>query len=149
MFETAFAEIVDKICMEDARYHPESYYFVREALDFTARTLKKPSQGNQRHVSGHELLEGIRTYALQEYGPLTYTVLKTWGVTCTEDFGKVVFHLVNAGVLGKTDRDQQEDFSGSYSFEEAFVQPYLPRTPLENDLSEKKNPSKKKKNSSS
>jgi uncharacterized repeat protein (TIGR04138 family) len=65
-------------------------------------------------------------FALQEFGPIAGTVLKTWGVTRTEDFGEIVFNLVNRGLLGKTDEDRKEDFSNGYDFRTAFVTPFLP-----------------------
>ncbi len=137
MHENAFAKIVERIHEQDSRYDPETYFFVREALDYTSRTLKKPAQGDRRHVTGQELLEGIRAYAIQEYGPLALTVLTAWGVKHTEDFGNIVFNLVQSGVLGKTDRDQRDDFTNGYDFHDAFTKPYLPKNPLNRDLSGK------------
>ena len=126
MQPTDFEEALRKIRQEDLRYDPEAYRFVREALDFTIKLLKKPGGGPKRHVSGGELLEGMRQYALQEYGPMAKTVLAAWGVRCGEDFGALVFNLVNAGVLGKTDEDRPEDFAGGYDFDQAFRAPFQP-----------------------
>ena len=121
-------EVVADLCRKDPRYHPDAYIFVREALDFTAKKLKKPSKGPAKHITGKELLEGIRQYALREYGPMSLTVLQTWGVSRTEDFGEIVFALVEAGRLGKTDSDRKEDFAGGYEFREVFEWPFLPST---------------------
>lgn len=121
-----FDEILDQIVKKDPRYPAEAYRFLRQALDFTIRMLGKPDQGPGRHVSGQELLDGIRHFALQEFGPITATVLRTWGITRTEDFGEMVFNLVNSGLLGKTDKDRKEDFAGGYDFETAFTAPFLP-----------------------
>ena len=126
MQPTDFDEALRKILKKDPRYDAEAYRFVREALDFTIKLLKKPGSGPKRHVSGGELLDGMRQYALQEYGPLARTVLGAWGVRRCEDFGALVFNLVNAGVLGKTDEDRPEDFAGAYDFEQAFRAPFLP-----------------------
>jgi uncharacterized repeat protein (TIGR04138 family) len=128
MYEAAFMETVSEICREDPRYRPDAYLFVREALDFTTKALKKPNRGPDKHVSGQELLEGIRRYALQEYGPMALTVLHTWGITRTDDFGEIVFNLVESGKLGKTDEDRREDFCGGYDFRAAFEFPFLPRS---------------------
>jgi uncharacterized repeat protein (TIGR04138 family) len=133
MHEEAFAEIVERIRERDPRYDAESYFFLREALEHTSRTLKKPAEGERRHVTGQELLEGIRSYALMEYGPMALTLLGAWGVTCSEDFGHIVFNLVEAGILGRTDRDQRQDFANGYDFHTAFAKPYLPETPLESE----------------
>jgi len=124
MQPTNFEEALRLIRQEDPRFAEGAYLFVREALDFTIKLLKKPATGPRRHVSGAELLEGIRQYALQEYGPMARTVLATWGVHRCEDFGALVFNLVNARVLGKTDEDRLEDFNGGYDFDEAFRAPF-------------------------
>lgn len=115
------AEILKAILARDFRYTQEAYLFVRAGLEFTVRQLEKP-----RHVSGQELLEGIRTFALQEFGPMSKTVLAGWGIERTEDVGEIVFNLVDTGLLGKTERDCREDFADGYDFEEAFRRPFLP-----------------------
>ncbi len=127
MSDHAFTETVHAICARDTRYDPEAYFFVRDALDYATKALKKPRQGRGRHISGGELLDAIRTYTVREFGPMAHTVLRTWGVQRTEDVGEIVFNLVEAGTLGKTDEDTRADFAGVFSFEEAFVQPFLPR----------------------
>lgn len=126
MQESEFIETIRHICAKDNRYEPDAYLFVREALDFTVKKMKKPAEGPGRHVTGQELLEGIRLFALREFGPMAMTVLTSWGLTRTEDFGEIVFNLVESGKLGKTEKDNKEDFAGGYSFEEAFVKPFLP-----------------------
>jgi len=126
MHETAFIEAVKKICQEDNRYDADAYLFVREALDFTARSLKKPREGPGRHVSAAELLEGIRQYALKEYGPLAMTVLNAWGIRQCADFGQIVFNLVNKEFLGKTDEDSVRDFDRGYDFATVFRAPFEP-----------------------
>lgn len=122
-----FNEALIQILAEDPRYDEQAYHFMKEALDFTIKLLAKPIEGPGRHVKGAELLEGIRQYALQEYGPLTLTVLNRWGVRKCEDFGEIVFNMVSKGVLGKTEEDRKEDFAGGYDFESAFRKPYRPR----------------------
>jgi uncharacterized repeat protein (TIGR04138 family) len=121
-----FAESVDEIVKLDERYDREAYYFVREGLDFTIKMLKKDSRGTGRHVTGQELLDGLRRYALDEFGPMARTVLNYWGVNRCEDFGRIVFCMVDKGILGKTEQDTPSDFKGGYDFDEAFVKPYQP-----------------------
>jgi len=122
------------ICQKDPRYDLEAYLFLREALEFTVQKLKKAPKGPQHHVSGRELAEGFREYALSQFGPLTYAVLAQWGIHQTEDIGTIVFNLVEAGELGKTPEDTPEDFRNLYDFHEAFKKPFLPEngqdTPL-------------------
>ena len=139
MAQDSFDTIVDQICSEDSRYERGAYIFVREALDHTVKVLdKKEASSKQRHVSGVQLLEGIRHFALEQYGPLTLNVLNYWGVYCCEDFGNLVFNLVDHNVLGKTDTDKQEDFANGYDFQEAFVAPFLPPDAPEKETSRKK-----------
>jgi uncharacterized repeat protein (TIGR04138 family) len=124
-----FAEIVSLICKEDARFDRKAYDFIRLGLDHTVKELKSKESGRasrSRHVSGPELLEGLRIYALDQYGPLTKTVLESWGVSRCSDFGEIVFNLIEYNVFSKTDNDRREDFSDIYTFEEAFVKPFLP-----------------------
>jgi len=123
----SFEETVELILKEDARYDYDAYFFVREALDFTVNMLKKPVTGPGRHVSGAELMEGMRAFALEQFGPLSKRVLNTWGIHGTSDFGEIVFHLVEKGELGKTESDTRQDFAGGFDFNEAFVRPFQPR----------------------
>jgi uncharacterized repeat protein (TIGR04138 family) len=139
MKKVSFQETVERIVQEIPRYDGQVYYFLREALDYTIKLFEKPIEGPARHVSGTELLDGIRKYALQEFGPITKTVLNRWGVRCCEDFGEIVFIMVEKGVLGKTDEDRKEDFSGGYDFDAAFRKPFLPAhrpavTPVEDSI---------------
>jgi uncharacterized repeat protein (TIGR04138 family) len=120
-----FAEAVEEIIAHDNRYDREAYQFVRESLDYTLKKLKRKGREELRHVSGQELLEGIRKNALEQFGPLSRTVLEYWGVRRCEDFGEIVFNLVEKGVLGKSEQDSRADFQGGYDFDEAFVKPFL------------------------
>lgn len=122
-----FEEALGQILAEDPRYDEHAYFFLRDALEHTIKLFSKPVEGPKRHVSGQELLEGIRQYAIQEYGPMAKTVLNRWGIHETADFGALVFNLVDKGVLGKTDEDKPEDFENGYDFNEAFSRPFQPR----------------------
>ncbi len=126
MQKNGFEESLKQIIAEDTRYPKEAYAFLRLALNFTIKAMQKPASGPARHITGQELLEGIRRYTLQEFGPISRTVLAEWGITRTEDFGCLVFNLVRHGLLGKTDQDKIEDFSNGYSFQAAFTTPFLP-----------------------
>lgn len=127
MQENVFLEVINNICNKDGRYAVEAYLFVRQALDTTVKALNKPKEGPGRHVTGQELLEGIRCFALQEFGPMSLTVLHTWNIYGTDDFGNIVFNLVESGVLGSTSEDSKADFSDGYDFDEAFKKPFLPK----------------------
>jgi uncharacterized repeat protein (TIGR04138 family) len=114
-----FYDTIDAIVDRDPRYRPEAYSFVMLALGFTVAQLEAP-----RHVTGQELSEGIRRYAIEQFGPMARTVFEHWGVRETQDFGHIVFNLIGAGLLGRTDTDRLEDFAGVYDFETVFVRDY-------------------------
>ena len=83
MQAASFEEAIEQIAARDRRYHREAYFFLREALDHTQKMIGKlPKKNEVRHVSGQELLNGIREYALQQFGPMTLSVFEEWGVTC-------------------------------------------------------------------
>ena len=124
-------EVLETIVAKDTRYPREAYYFVREALDVAQRHFtkggSKSGKDKPAHVSGQQLLEGIRAHALEQFGPLTLMVLEEWGIRRGEDFGEIVFNMVESSLLGKTEKDSRDDFKGGYDFFVAFRQPYLPK----------------------
>ena len=128
MHEATFEEGLELILSKDPRYHREAYQFLREALDHTQKAVVKGNRGQLRHVSGQELLGGIRDYALSQFGPMTVTVLEEWGVRTCEDFGEIVFNMVEVGLVAKTDKDSRDDFRDGYDFFEAFRKPFLPQS---------------------
>ncbi len=129
MQQTGFTEAIDEIVNKDPRFEREAYIFIREALDFTLRKLNKESTASNRHVSAGEFVEGIRQYALQEFGPMVPTVLGFWKVRSSEDFGSLVFNLIEAGIFGRSDNDNPADFADVLDFRAAFVEPFLPASP--------------------
>ncbi len=114
-----FDDGVKAILQRDKRFARDAYEFVREALDYTRVWMDRKG-----HLTGQELLEGIRRYALDQFGPMAKTVLNMWGVKSCEDFGAIVFNLVEQKVFSKTAEDSMKDFRGGYDFEEAFDKPY-------------------------
>ena len=123
-----FSAAVDSIVADDARYERDAYLFVRDALEFTTKQKKKAGATTplECHVSGQQLLEGVRQYALQEFGPMVPTVFEHWRVRSCEDIGIIVFNLIEAREFGKSDQDTLEDFRRGYDFHEAFVKPFQP-----------------------
>lgn len=129
MQERTFENTLELVLAKDPRYQRDAYYFVRDALDHTQKAMLKKNRGKIRHVSGPELLEGIREFALEQFGPMTPTVFAEWGIHQCADFGEIVFNLVDIGLLGKTEQDRREDFAGGYDFDTAFRQPFRPTQP--------------------
>lgn len=110
-----FFKTVEELCQEDPRYKPDAYEFLMQALYFTQKKINR-----QGHLSGRELLDGIRGLAIEKYGPMAKTVLNHWGITQTGDFGNIVFNLIGKQVLSKSEADQLNDFNAVYDFEAAF-----------------------------
>ena len=134
-----------RLLLEDRRYKIEAYVFVWEALQYAQQVLEmgsehlsEPAQGDdephkpEQHITGQELCEAIRTYALRQYGYMAKTVLNSWGVHKTGDFGEIVFNFIRTGAMRKTKHDRREDFEDQYDFETAFEQEFritLPESP--------------------
>ncbi|MBI3817870.1 MAG: hypothetical protein HY286_04205 [Planctomycetes bacterium] len=117
--------IVRQVSEKDGRFAPGAYHFLLEALEYTMRLHgREKKEGPERHVGGVELLEGIRRFALHQFGPLAPVVFEHWGVRRTEDFGAMVFRLVDAGHLSRQDSDSMHDFADGYDFQDAFVKNY-------------------------
>jgi len=129
-----------RLIKEDPRYQFEAYQFVREALSFGQDNLgferkakkkplaepgsPKPAKATERHLTGQELCESIRHYALEQYGYMAKVVLNNWGIHSTGDFGEIVYNLIRIGLMKKSESDRREDFENCYSFDEAFQQEF-------------------------
>jgi uncharacterized repeat protein (TIGR04138 family) len=114
-----FETIVEAIHECDTRYKPDSYAFVMEALAYTQKKFKA-----QRHVSAAEILDGMKELLLAKYGPMAIAVLQYWGIKSTEDFGNIIFNLIERKILSKTEEDSSERFRNAYDFQEVFCQDY-------------------------
>jgi uncharacterized repeat protein (TIGR04138 family) len=108
-------------------YAVDAFLFVQRGLDFTVRHIhgepqaRSESEPRSRHVSGQQLCQGLREYALEQYGLLARTVLRHWNIQRSEDFGRIVFAMIDAGLMAKTDEDSLADFNGVYDFNQAFA----------------------------
>lgn len=111
--------VLNQICEEDSRYHEDAYEFVLDALSFTQKKFKRV-----KHVTGRELLEGVKELLMHRFGPMTLTVLRHWGIENTEDFGNIVFNLVQNSVLSKMESDTIEHFRDVYDLEKVFDKGY-------------------------
>jgi uncharacterized repeat protein (TIGR04138 family) len=116
-------EIVDIVGL----YPREAYKFVQAGLSYTVEKIHAEIADDpeaSRHVSGQQLCEGLREFALKEWGLMARTVLRRWNITATYDFGRIVFALVEHQHMSKTDEDDVEDFRNVYDFKSAFDQNY-------------------------
>lgn len=126
MHAVNFEETLEKMVQRDPRYDRKAYLFIREALDYTQKIAEKKAKEEVRHVSGQELLGGIRKFALERFGPMAQIVFQEWGIRTCEDFGELVFNMVECNLLAKTPTDSRDDFKNGYDFFEAFRRPFLP-----------------------
>lgn len=138
-----FEESVMSILKRDQRYDGQAYLFLKDALDFTLKRLSEERSDNNRHVSGQELLEGFRDYALQLFGPMAGTLMEEWGVNHCRDVGNMVFRLIEEQVFGKQESDTQQDFEGLFDLNEALRKPFVPQRnrKVRGRLSRPRNPS--------
>ena len=111
---------IETIRSRDRRYHADAYVFVIDAVEAVLLEIVR-----MRHISGPELCNGLRTLAAARFGPMAKEVLNFWGVRSTGDFGNIVFNLVDAGLLLKTEHDRIEDFIDVYDFGEVFERNYF------------------------
>lgn len=124
MRNSEFDSQVRIICQADPRYRKEAYHFIREALTYAQNEYDGDDEN--LHVTGQQLLESIRQFAIGEYGPMAGFLLNEWGVYRCEDFGEIVYNLIEFGLFQKDDRDRKDHFAQGYDFYEAFYKPYLP-----------------------
>ena len=109
------AEAFAQIRRHDGRYHERGYMFVLAALEYAQSKLPA-----RRHLSGAELAWACRDFALEQFGLLAPTVLTHWGITTTRDVGRIVFALIDVGLLARQPSDKLEDFDHVYDFAEVF-----------------------------
>jgi len=124
---------LEQIVEEVGLYPIEAYEFIHSGLAYTVQkihgqikdptTLKKEEKKSY-HVTGRNLSEGLREFALLRWGMLARTVLKRWNITRTEDFGRIVFALVENGHMSKTENDTIDDFKNVFDFASAFDENY-------------------------
>ena len=121
-----------KLALTDGRYAPEAFQFLYESLEHAIKLAgREEKEGAERHVSGQELLAGMRYYARELFGPLAGAVWRAWGIKESLDWGRVVFLLVDAGKLNRQDNDTIEDFRETVDFDRAFIEGYRPTLPPE------------------
>jgi uncharacterized repeat protein (TIGR04138 family) len=117
--DQALLEHIHKIVKADRRYRAEAYSFIMEALAFTQKRFER-----ERHVTGEELLVGIKELALKKFGPFALTIFHCWGIRSTEDMGSIVFNLVDSGILGKEEKDSIDSFLDGFDLEDTFCKGY-------------------------
>jgi len=116
---------IRKLALEDGRYSPEAFRFLLEALEVVVRDLSRgQAEGESQHVSGQELLRGLKRAASRSFGPLAGAVWRSWGVHETIDWGRIVFIMVDNDMLRRQDGDSIDDFREDFDFDKTFVGGY-------------------------
>ncbi len=128
MQKTDFHDAVEQVLGNDSRYSGDAYYFLQEVLLKAVEMQRKETGGENKHVTGGDLLEVFRARALDQFGPMAMTVLQEWGLSKTEDVGEMVFNLIGTGAFGQSEHDKREDFMNGYKFYDVFVVPFLPES---------------------
>ena len=120
-------QAIIELMQQDQRYHLEAYQFVREALAYAQKVMKMPATNDEgseakqdHHLTGQQLCQAIREFALEQFGFMAKTVLNSWGVHTTGDFGEIVYNLIRIKEMRKSKSDRREDFNDQYDFEVAF-----------------------------
>ena len=120
MNDLQFADdVLARIRARGAVYHERSFLFVLAAIEYLQSNLDA-----RRHVNGAELAWACRDFARAQFGLLAPHVLAHWGVTRTQDFGRIVFTLVEVGLLVTQPGDQEGDFEVVFDFADAFGDVY-------------------------
>ncbi len=118
----AVEDRIAEIRRHDRRFARNAYFFVLDALDHTMVLLGRDEKsGEERHIGGRELLEGVFDLASDQFGPMASLVFDRWGLRRSQDFGEVVFNLIDAGMLSRREEDSRLDFAGGGDFEAAFA----------------------------
>lgn len=115
-----------QLLQSDLRYQMQAYQFVQDSLAFAQEVLPQetPQPGEDPHLTGQQLCEAIRLFAIDQFGYMSKTVLNNWGIHETRDFGEIVYNLIDIGLLRPSEKDEREHFADVYSFEKAFVEDF-------------------------
>lgn len=112
--------------VQATKYPLDAFAFLQRGLGFTVERIhgEAPDDDTEdipnRHISGRDLCFGLRDFAIEQYGLMARTVLRHWRINASEDFGHIVFAMVDAGLMHKTDEDCIEDFVDVFDFADAF-----------------------------
>jgi uncharacterized repeat protein (TIGR04138 family) len=115
-----------QLLQTDLRYQLNAYQFVRDSLAYAQEVLpnKESEEEHEPHLTGQQLCEAIRLFAIDQFGYMSKTVLNNWGIQGTNDFGEIVYNLIDIGMMKKSETDEREHFADVYSFEKAFVEDF-------------------------
>lgn len=146
MLDNEFTAILERVLENDDRYPKGAYHFVRKALNFTTENIQKKNRKGTttEDIPIPHLIQGIGEYAHDQFGPLASCVFKNWSILNGEDFGNIVFNLVEHGAFSKSDQDAREAFKEMLDFKEILESPYMPAARRAEIISKTATPKRKK-----
>ena len=115
---------IEKIRQSDLRYSSDAYEFVNDAVLFAVEKYER--RGATKHISARELLDGIRDFALMEFGPMAYEVFTEWGIIDSAAVGNIVFNMIEQGILSSSENDSIDEFQNAVDFKTELRTPFLP-----------------------
>lgn len=129
------SQILAELLREDSRYHKDAYSFVYDGLSFATHVLQmgnrlKPADDPEReltgenHITGQDLSRALGENAKLQFGFMAKSVLNSWGIHTTTDFGNIVYNLINMGHMKKSENDRREDFDDVYDFQDFFIEQF-------------------------
>ena len=127
MRDEQFITTVEKIITNDPRFSEDAYEFISDAVIYTTQKIESSGE-EKRHITGQELLEGIKDFAISQFGPMAKEVLESWGISDSISIGYIVFNMVDHQLLGSTEDDSIDDFKNGFDFETAFSSLFIPES---------------------
>ena len=133
MRDEHFTATVEKIITNDPRFSEDAYEFISDAVIYTTKKIESSGE-EKRHITGQELLEGIKDFAISQFGPMAKDVLESWGISDSISIGYIVFNMVDHQLLGSTEEDSIDDFKNGFDFDTAFSSPFIPESKIEKEI---------------
>ncbi len=133
MRDEQFTTTVEKIITRDPRFSEEAYEFISDAVIYTTHQIEEHGE-KKRHITGQELLEGIKDFAITQFGPMAKDVLENWGIHDSLSIGHIVFNMVDHQLLGSTEDDSIDDFKNGFNFQTEFSSSFIPDSKQKIDI---------------
>lgn len=119
-----FEEIVDRFLIEDPRYPLKAYLFVRDGFEEITDEQEDDAESKNKQLSAKNLSIGLKNYALDKYGPMASFILREWGINATEDFGEIVYNLIDMGLFSQSKGDKKSDFLSLFDLQKELKRPF-------------------------
>lgn len=107
-----------EVAIENPRYRREAYLFVLNGIQWSFEQL-----GRRRHLTGEEFTELLVAYARSQFGDFAPLVFREWGIYQTLDLGRIVYRLIDLGLMSRRDEDCLDDFRDVLNLDRALRDP--------------------------